>query len=163
MGSLFCLGIGRLVDRVGSRLVVTALALGLGPVVLAMGAASSVPALLVLITLTRGLGQSALSVVSPTMVGKWFARRLSAAMGVYAVVIERRVHDRVPRGGRRGSLARMARGLDRRGPALVFGLAPLAWLLARRTPEAVGLMVDGGPAPSREPDAPTTSPASRWR
>jgi MFS family permease len=154
VGSLFCLGIGRLVDRVGSRLVVTALALGLGLVVLAMGAASSVPALLVLITLTRGLGQSALSVVSLTMVGKWFARRLSAAMGVYAVVMSVGFMIAFPVVG----AAVLSRGWRAAwtgvGLALVFGLAPLAWLLARRTPEAVGLMVDGGPAPSREPDAP---------
>ena len=50
------------------------------------GVTAFVP-LLVLVTLTRGLGQSALSVVSLTMVGKWFSRRLSAAMGVYAVVM----------------------------------------------------------------------------
>ena len=42
--------------------------------------------LLVLITLTRGLGQSALSVVSLAMPGKWFRRRLTWAMGVYALV-----------------------------------------------------------------------------
>ena len=40
-----------------------------------------------LITLTRGLGQSALSVVSLAMPGKWFRRRLTWAMGVYALVM----------------------------------------------------------------------------
>ena len=43
--------------------------------------------LLVLITLTRGLGQSALSVVSLAMPGKWFRRRLTWAMAVYTVVM----------------------------------------------------------------------------
>src|SRR4030095_1677317 len=85
--ALFCLGIGRLVDRVGSRLVLTVLALGLGVVVLAMSGVTGFVGLLLLVTLTRCLGQSALSVVSLTMVGKWFARRLPAAMGVYAVVM----------------------------------------------------------------------------
>ena len=37
--------------------------------------------------------------------------------------------------------------------ALVFGLAPLAWLFVRRTPEACGLEVDGG--------ARTAAPGSR--
>ena len=147
VGSLFCLGIGRLVDRVGSRLVLTALAVALGLVVLAMSGASGVAAMLVLVTLTRGLGQSALSVVSLTMVGKWFARRLSAAMGVYAVVMSVGFMIAFPIVG----AAVLARGWRAAwagvGFALLLGLAPLAWLLVRRTPEAVGLAVDGDDAP----------------
>ena len=44
-------------------------------------------ALLVFVTLTRGLGQSALSIVSLAMVGKWFRRRLTWAMAIYALVM----------------------------------------------------------------------------
>ncbi len=150
VGSLFCLGIGRLVDRVGSRLVLTVLAIGLGLVVLAMSGASGVLAMLALITLTRGLGQSALSVVSLTMVGKWFARRLPLAMGVYAVAMSIGFMVAFPVVGAtvlsRGWRVAWA-GI---GFALLLGLAPLSWLLVRRTPEAVGLQVDGdatsGPA-----------------
>ena len=36
VGSLFCLGIGRLIDRAGSRMVLTAVVVALGLVVLAM-------------------------------------------------------------------------------------------------------------------------------
>src|SRR5262245_22294883 len=148
VGSLFCLGIGRLDDRVGSRLVLTAIVLALGLVVLAMSGATGMAAMLVLITLTRGLGQSALSVVSLTMVGKWFSRRLSAAMGVYAVVMSVGFMIAFPLVGAavlsRGWRAAWA-GI---GFALLLGLAPLAWLLVRRTPEAVGLMVDGDAAPA---------------
>ena len=57
-GSLFCFGIGGLVDRHGSRIVVTWLALALGAVVLAFSSVESGAMLLVLITLTRGLGQA---------------------------------------------------------------------------------------------------------
>jgi MFS family permease len=150
VGSLFCLGIGRLVDRVGSRLVLTGLALGLGLVVLAMSGASGVLAMLVLITLTRGLGQSALSVVSLTMVGKWFARRLSTAMGVYAVVMSIGFMIAFPVVG----AAVLSRGWRAAwagvGFALLLGLAPLAWLLVRRTPEAVGLAVDGDASPASD-------------
>lgn len=121
VGSLFCLGIGRLVDHLGSRLVLTVLALALGAVVLAMAGVTAFLPLLVLITLTRGLGQSALSVVSLTMVGKWFSRRLSAATGVYAVV--------------------MSIGFMIAFP--VVGGAVLAWVFVRRTPEACGLELDG--------------------
>ena len=144
VGSLFCLGIGRLVDRVGSRLVLTVLALALGAVVLAMAGVTAMAPLLLLITLTRGLGQSALSVVSLTMVGKWFSRRLSTAMGIYAVVMSLGFMIAFPLVGQ----AVLSRGWRAAwsgiGVALVFGLAPLAWVFVRRTPEACGLELDGG-------------------
>jgi MFS family permease len=146
VGSLFCLGIGRLIDRAGSRVVLTALALGLGAVVLAMSASHGVWMLLVLVTLTRGLGQSALSVASLALVGKWFSRRLSGAMGVYAVVMSIGfmaafpvVGGAVVAGGWRPAWAGV-------GWALLLVLAPLSYLLVRSTPEGLGLAVDGGGA-----------------
>ena len=87
VGSLFCLGIGRLIDRVGSRLVLTVVTASLGVGGAAMSATVAMWALVVLVTLTRGFGQSALSVASLALVGKWFSRRLSLAMGVYALVM----------------------------------------------------------------------------
>src|ERR671933_676608 len=51
VGSLFCIGVGRLVDRVGSRVVLTAVSLCLGIVVVAMAGTSSIPLLVVLLTL----------------------------------------------------------------------------------------------------------------
>ena len=144
LGSLFCLGIGRLIDRVGSRSVLTALALCLGLVVLLMSRTRAVWALLALITLTRGFGQSALSVASLALVGKWFSRRLSLAMGVYAVVMSIGFMAAFPvvgaavlEGGWRPAWAGV-------GLALAFVLAPLSWLLVRSTPEGCGIPVDGG-------------------
>ena len=67
--------------------MLTALAVLLGAVVVAMSRVHGAVMLLVLITLTRGLGQSALSMVSLAMAGKWFRRRLTWAMAVYAVVM----------------------------------------------------------------------------
>ena len=150
VGALFCFGIGTLIDRRGSRVVLTILALALGAVVLAMSAASGVPALVALITLTRGLGQSALSIVSIAMVGKWFRRRLTRAMGVYAVVMSIGFMAAFPLVG---TLV-IARGWRVAwaaiGVALVFGLAPLAAALVRATPESVGLSVDGGAGPTTD-------------
>jgi MFS family permease len=132
------------VDRYGSRLVLTVLALALGAVVLVMAGVTAVLPLLAAVTLTRGLGQSALSVVSLTMVGKWFSRRLSSAMGVYAVVMSVGFMIAFPVVGStvlsRGWRAAWA-GI---GMALLLGLAPLAWVFVRRTPEACGLELDGG-------------------
>lgn len=151
LGALFCFGIGRLVDRAGSRLVLTVLAAALGVVVIGMSAVSGVAALFVLLTLTRGLGQSALSIVSLTMVGKWFSRRLSTAMGVYAVVMTIGFMIAFP------VVIELVKGVGWRrswagvGLALVAVLAPVAWLFARRTPESVGLPIDGEPASAEAP------------
>ena len=56
-------GIGSLVDRHGSRIILTALALLLGVIVVTLSGVESAAMLVVLLTLTRGFGQSALSVV----------------------------------------------------------------------------------------------------
>ena len=74
IGSLFAIGVGRFIDRLGARIVLTAVVAGLGIVVCAMSSAQSFWSLAVAVTLTRGLGQSALSVISLTMVGQWFTQ-----------------------------------------------------------------------------------------
>src|SRR5262249_22894059 len=78
--ALFCLPAGRLIDRLGPRAALTGTLLALGGVVVLMSrlpggghleAAGWVLAgLFLLVLLTRGLGQSALSVVSLAVVGK---------------------------------------------------------------------------------------------
>jgi MFS family permease len=134
VGSIFCFGIGALVDRHGSRLVLTTLSLILGTVVVAMSSVHSAAMLLVLVTLTRGLGQSALSVVSLAMPGKWFRRRLTWAMGVYAVVMSVGFMLAFPAVG-----ALVARGWRVAwasvGVALIVVLAPVAWVFVRTEPE----------------------------
>src|SRR5688572_5489798 len=64
IGALFCLPCGRLIDRYGARIVLTAVLVSLGVTVLFMSFAAGLAALVVTVTLTRGFGQSALSVVS---------------------------------------------------------------------------------------------------
>ena len=87
IGALFSVGVGRLIDRFGSRIVLTIVAVALASVVLGMSATRNVAAIAILITLTRGFGQSALSVVSITMVGQWFVRRLNLAMAIYTMAL----------------------------------------------------------------------------
>jgi MFS family permease len=142
IGSLFCFGIGTLIDRRGSRLVLAALALTLGIVVLATTATSTITALAICVTLTRGIGQSSLSIVSLAMVGKWFRRRMTPAMAVYAVIMSVGFMIAFPVVGaivtdRGWRFAWMSIGV-----ALAFGLAPLSWLFVRDTPESIGLAVD---------------------
>lgn len=88
IGSLFAIGIGRFIDQVGTRIVLTSVAIGLGLVVCAMSGVNLFWPLVIAITLTRGLGQSALSVISLTMIGHWFAASaLDRAMAIYSIVM----------------------------------------------------------------------------
>lgn len=143
IGALFALGVGRLVDRFGARVVLTVVAALLGAVVLWMSGARSLAALVLTVTLTRGLGQSALSVVSITMVGQWFVKRLTLAMAIYTVALSVGFMVAFPVVGAAVVAYGWRAAWGAVGAALLLGLAPLAWLFARRSPEACGLRPDG--------------------
>lgn len=150
IGSLCCIGVGRLQDRLGSRVVLVVVAALLGAVVLAMSVTTSVVMMFVLLVLSRGLGQSALSVVSLAMVGQWFRRRLPVAMGTYSIVLSIGfmtafpiVGEVVQREGWRTAWAGI-------GWCLLPGLALTAWWLARRNPEECGLAAENDPAPAAD-------------
>lgn len=87
VGALFCLPCGTLIDRFGLRLNLTLNVLALAAVVLWMTRLTGFIPFCIAIVLTRGFGQSALSVVSITMVGKWFRGRLGVPMSVYSLLI----------------------------------------------------------------------------
>ena len=142
IGALFCLGVGRLIDRFGSRIVVTIVTVALATVVLLMSGARTVFLLAILITLTRGLGQSALSVVSITMVGKWFVRRLSIAMAAYTVILSIGFMLAFPLIGAMVIDSGWRKTWWTVGLALMFGLAPLSLLLVRNSPESCSLQPD---------------------
>ena len=146
IGALFSIGVGRLIDRFGSRAVLTVVTVALAFVVFGMSATQSVAAVAILITLTRGFGQSALSVVSITMVGQWFVRRLNLAMAVYTIALSIGFMLAFPLIG----AIVLANGWRTAwwiiGVALLLGLAPLAVLLVRRSPESVSIEPDGEPA-----------------
>ena len=162
-GAAGALGIGRAIDRFGSRLVLTIVTLLLGAVVGAMSTITCVTALAVLLTGTRLIGQSALSVVSIAMVGHWFVRRLDAAMAIYSVLLSVGfmiafpvVGAIVQRWGWRPAWMAIAIGL-----ALI--LAPASWLIARRSPESIGLAPDDGRGHQRSaPAAVTDLDGYRW-
>jgi MFS family permease len=94
LGALFCLPCGVLIDRLGTRGVLIGVMAALGGVVVVMSGLqgdSSSTVLLVnlflLILLTRGLGQSALSVASLSLIGRTASRRGGWTMGVYSVLV----------------------------------------------------------------------------
>ena len=109
-GAVFCIPVGWAIDRLGVRIVLSCSLLALGATVLAMSGIKpgsrplelpvlevffagtleqvAVPLdLFVLVLLTRGLGQSALSVVSLALVGKVAGNRPGKIIGVYSFLV----------------------------------------------------------------------------
>lgn len=90
LGAMFCVPVGWLLDRAGTRWVLAGLTLSLGGVVLAM---SALPAgnvwlpLFFLVLLTRGLGQSGLSVASLALLGKTSSKHRGVTVGVYSFLV----------------------------------------------------------------------------
>ena len=139
LGALFNLVCGLAIDRFGVRVVVTGVLFVLSAVVLGFSqVASGGIVLLFLLILMRGVGQSALSVVSLTMVGKWFVRRLSVAMGIFAVLMSLGFAVAIVVAGdvvlNQGWRV-MWSGLG----WILMVLSGLCMLFVRRDPEAVGL------------------------
>jgi MFS family permease len=97
LGAAFCVPCGWLIDRLGTRVVLTGVLAALGCVVAVMSQVQGdwlvalpwgqlVFDLFVLVLLTRGLGQSALSVVSLALIGQTAGRRPGLPVGVYSFV-----------------------------------------------------------------------------
>jgi MFS family permease len=147
VGALFALGVGRLIDRFGSRIVLTIVTIALAAVVFGMSATRSVATIAILITLTRGFGQSALSVVSITIVGQWFVRRLNLAMAVYSIALSIGFMLAFPLIGGLVLSNGWRTAWWTIGVALLFGLAPLAILFVRRSPESCNVEPDGAATP----------------
>lgn len=146
LGAAFCLPVGSLLDRLGARIVLTGVMVGLGASVIAMAQATGPLTLFAALLVVRGLGQSALSVVSITAVGKWFRGRLGAAMGLYSVLLTFGfigsilwMGSAVQTHGWRAAWAGM-------GWILLAVVAPVGWLLQRDSPEACGETLDAAPA-----------------
>jgi MFS family permease len=147
LGAVFCVPCGWWIDRFGARRVLTLVLLGLGFVVLALSRVETTPTLFALVALTRGLGQSMLSVVSITLVGKWFTRRLPLAMGVYSICVGigfskafTKVGARVLEFGWRDAWAEIGWAL--------LAFAAVAWLLVRDGPERKGEIRDADLSPT---------------
>ena len=146
IGSAGAIGIGRFIDRFGSRVVLAAVAAALGMTVVLMSRVTTFTGLAVAITLTRALGQSALSVVSIAMVGQWFVRRIDMAMATYSVVLSVGFMIAFPVVGSVVQSSGWRTAWFAVGAAILAGLVPLALLFVRRNPESIGIAVDGDDA-----------------
>ncbi len=137
IGALFCISVGRLQDRIGSRIVLTTIALALGATVVGMSRVTAFWPLFVFVTFTRGLGQSALSVVSLTMVGQWFRTKLDLAMAIFTVVMSIGFMIAFPIVGAIVTSGGWRAAWGGIGWVLLLGLAPAALLLAKNPPPAL--------------------------
>jgi len=141
LGAAFCIPVGVWIDRYGVRRVFVPVVLGLALAVLAMSHATGPNSLFASFLLIRGFGQSALSVVSMAMIGKWFGHRAGLAMGVFSVLMGI---------GFGGSIEGMSQAIDQAGwrnawsglGYLLLAFAPIGWLIIRSSPEACGLSID---------------------
>ncbi|WP_254507244.1 MFS transporter [Anatilimnocola floriformis] len=139
LGAAFCWPIGRVLDRFGTRIVLVIVVAALGDTVVATGHVDGSWTLFIALLLTRGLGQGALSVVSTALVGKWFVRRLTLAMGVFAILLGIGFLGSIIGMGVAIKHAGWRAAWEGMGWTLLVGLAPLCALLVRSTPESCGL------------------------
>ena len=144
LGAAGAVGVGQAIDRLGSRSVLTVLAIALGVVVCGMSRVTSLGALAVSLTLTRALGQSALSVVSLAMVGHWFVRRIDTAMAVFSLSTSVGFMMAFPAVGVVVQAWGWRTAWFGIGALLIALLAPVAWIVVRRSPESCGLAPDVG-------------------
>jgi len=141
LGAAMCVPVGWLIDRFGARAMVALVTLALAATTLGMSAATGAVSLFAALVLSRGFGQSALSVVSLALVGKWFPRRAGPAMGVFSVLLTCGFIGGVVAVGLGAEALGWRAAWRWLGLALV-AFAPLAWILARSSPEACGLQAD---------------------
>lgn len=143
LGSCFSLAAGPLIDRWGSRVMFGAIIAGLAGSVLLMSFASSIAWLLAGLILTRGFGQSALSALSLTMVGKWFRRKLPLAMALFAVAISIGFIAAFPSVGGAAAMFSWRTTWMWMGVSFLVVILPLGLAFVRKTPESIGLVIDG--------------------
>jgi MFS family permease len=156
LGAIVVLPVGRLIDRFGSRTALVAVAGALGVSVILMSRVSDRTSFFVTLTLVRGLGQGALSVVSIALVGKWFKRRAGPAMGLFTVLLS--LGFTVP-------IFAVSAAVNDLGWRMawtwvgysVLGLVPLGGLLARSSPESCGITPDEDPDPGQASLAPSVT------
>jgi MFS family permease len=148
IGAAGAIGIGRFLDRFGSRTVLAIVAAGLGLTVVMMSRVTTFTGLAIAITLTRALGQSALSVISIAMVGHWFVRRLDMAMAIYSVTLSIGFMIAFPVVGSLVQSRGWRHAWFAVGAAILFVLVPLGLWLVRRSPESIGTAPDGAAARS---------------
>jgi len=161
---------GKLLDRIGARLMGTAVVLLLGLTLLGVSAIDGIRSLIFRILpfagdvfigfllisgaffFMRFLGQGVLTLLSRNMAMKWFDRRRGLANAVIGIVVSfgfsaapMLLHFLIEDFGWRGAMRVM-------GMVLLFGFSGIFILFARDNPFICGLRPDGAAAPADEDD-----------
>ncbi len=168
---------GKLLDRVGARLMGTVVVLLLGLTLFGVSAVDGIRSFIFrLIPISgdviigfllisggfffmRFLGQGVLTLLSRNMAMKWFDRRRGLANAVIGIVVSfgfsaapMLLHSLIEDFGWRGAMRVM-------GMVLLFGFSGVFLLFARDNPFICGLRPDGSPAPAD--DADDSDPSTR--
>jgi MFS family permease len=101
-----------------------------------MSRATTTGQLWVTAILTSVLGQSALSVASMALVGKWFGRRISLAMGIYSILVVIGYIVAFPLFGTAIAHHGWREPWNLFGYVILFAIAPIAWFAVRSTPDS---------------------------
>jgi|SaaInlStandDraft_1057018.scaffolds.fasta_scaffold02784_6 MFS transporter, OFA family, oxalate/formate antiporter len=147
---------GKLYDRMGDRRLGVLACVGMGANLLLLSYADRMAQFLgngtmatlilmgILFFLLRFTGQGVLTMVSRTMVSKWFRRHRGLVIGCSGVVVSfsfgyapRFLHQMVSSLGWREAWQAL-------GMFTIIGMGLLAWLLFRDTPESCSLKLDAG-------------------
>jgi MFS family permease len=143
IGATVCLPVGRLNDRLGARVVMSAVALGLAAALFYLTRVVHGPrGVFVALVLLRTFGQSALSIVSLAVLGKWFRRRLPLATGIFTVAISLGFATMFGVVGAAVATRGWRAAFGGLGFGILFVLLPLAALVLRSTPESAGVALE---------------------
>ena len=141
--------VGRVLDRYGSRVALTGVAVLFGLAVILISQISVPVHLFLGIVAIRALGQGSLSLISTTLVAMWFVKRRGRAIALTTlaspaskVVFPLLVYQLISHMGWRSAWVYL-------GLIVWIGLIPAVLLLVRRSPESVGLLPDGDRTPTR--------------
>jgi len=137
------IGVGRIIDRRGPRVVALLSAVLLGGACIYMGFVSTAMMLVIGFVALRFFGQGSLSLASSTMINQWWVRRRGTIRGLQGSVTAA-ITSVLP-----GLVIALIGAVGWRSAYVVLGgasialMAPIAFLLFRRRPEDHGLLPDG--------------------
>ncbi len=142
---------GRLLDRHGARIMMTAVAILFGFAAIWMSSLTHPVQLAVGFVAIRTLGQGSLTFMPTTLVSLWFLRWRGRATAICTLggalsfaIFPILIHALIANTGWRNAWLVLA-------SIIWIVLIPPAALLIRRNPESVGLLPDGQPPPAKTP------------
>ena len=144
MGSFVLPFVGRLIDRYGSRLVVTVVSLIFGIACIYLGYVQNALMLGFGFICIRLLGQGSLGLVSMNVINQWWVARRGLVMGISGFFVALLglgffpvfVNSLIPELGWRNTYILL-------GAIILIGMAPVGYFFFRDTPEQFGLKPDG--------------------